>query len=129
MITSINIISHEQKIRVRYISADPEDLEQISELAVNITTDGKWSANCLYIAFLWQYLLRLPCRKDQKTYFVTKCFNLWFGEQLEFEGPLDPLIQFLNGDFHVEQVIQKKNDNKQVDNNTHLSSPFIPFSQ
>ena len=51
MITSINIISHEQKIRVRYIPADSKDFEQISELSVNITTDSEWGANCLYVAF------------------------------------------------------------------------------
>ena len=129
MITSINIISHKQKICIWSIPAYSEDFKQISELSVNITTDGEWSSNFLDIAFFWKNLLRLPCWEDDRTYFIAKRFNLLFGEQFKFKGPLNPLIQFLKGYFHRQLLIQKKNENKQFDNNIHISSPFLPFSQ
>jgi hypothetical protein len=59
IVTSIDVISHEQIIRVGALSSDPKEFDEIIELTVNITTYGDWSLYRLDIGFFLQHSLGL----------------------------------------------------------------------
>lgn len=54
IISSINIITHEQIVWVRACSTDAKQFGKIIELSVNITTDCDWCIYWLHIRFLLQ---------------------------------------------------------------------------
>jgi len=59
VVTSVNEVSHEDVSGVGYLSSFVEQLEQVMELAMDISTDGDRSLNRLDVAFLDQQLLHL----------------------------------------------------------------------
>ena len=59
VVTSVNIVTHEEIVGVWRLASDPEQLHQIMELTVNISAHCHWTLDCLNIALLGQDLLRL----------------------------------------------------------------------
>lgn len=56
VITSIDKISHKHVIGVGEVSASAEELHQIIELTMNISTNGNWAANRLNITLFQEVL-------------------------------------------------------------------------
>jgi len=74
VVSSINIVSHEEIVGVWRLSPDPEQLHEVMELSMNISTHCHWTLDCLDIALLGQDLLGL----------LTQDFNLIFRQLLAF---------------------------------------------
>ena len=49
VISSVNVITHEQVVSLRWLSTNLEELTEIMELSVDITTNGHWSWHCLHV--------------------------------------------------------------------------------
>lgn len=49
VVSSINVVAHEEVVGVWELSANHEELTQIMELAVDVTTDGHWSDHVLHV--------------------------------------------------------------------------------
>lgn len=59
VVTTINVVSHEQVVGVRRIASDAEQLHQVVKLTVNITTDGDRATDRLDVGLLHQDLASL----------------------------------------------------------------------
>lgn len=57
VVASVHIVTHEQVVCVWAVAADPEQLQQIEKLSVNVATDSNRAPNWLHVAFLHQNLL------------------------------------------------------------------------
>jgi hypothetical protein len=57
VISSVNIISHEQVIGLRGLPTDAKKFFQVMELPVNISAYGDWSANNRHVRLLNQNFL------------------------------------------------------------------------
>lgn len=57
--TSIDIVSHEEIIGLWDLSSDLEELQQILELAMDVSTNNDWSTNRNNIGFILEYLFCL----------------------------------------------------------------------
>ena len=75
VVSPIHIISEKEIVSVGYISPDREELYKVMELTVDVSTDGDWCSNGLYVRFGGEYLYGLG------------------GEELDF-GLGDPLEAF-----------------------------------
>ena len=49
VIATIDVVAHEKIVRVGRLSTDLEQLAEVVELSVDITTDGYWGAHLLHI--------------------------------------------------------------------------------
>ena len=81
--SSVHEISHEEVVGLGTLSAHFEQLHQIIELAMNITTDGQGSFNLDYICFVGEDFLGT----------VTESFYLALLDVLAFHELLDLLVQ------------------------------------
>ena len=52
VVTSINVIAHEQVVGVRCVATNSKELDQVMELAVDVAADGDRAGNWLYVGFL-----------------------------------------------------------------------------
>ena len=59
VVSAVHKVSHEDVTVVWQGAASPEQLNQVIELTVNITTDSHWSRHRLHIALFNQKLLHL----------------------------------------------------------------------
>lgn len=59
VVTSVNVITHEQIIRFRALSSNAEQLCKIIKLSMDISTDSYWSNDGLYVGFVLQDFLSL----------------------------------------------------------------------
>jgi len=54
VVSAINIISHEEVVGVRGLSANLEEFSQVVELSVDVTTDGHGGAHLLHVGLVDQ---------------------------------------------------------------------------
>jgi len=81
---SIHVISHEQVVGLGQIPANPEELNQIMELAVHVPAHRHRAAHRLHIGLIYKYFLRLSsthrwinkAHKAGKSYLSTEPFYL-----------------------------------------------------
>jgi len=59
VVASVDEVSHEDVARVGNLSTFVEELEQIVELAVNVSADGDWGTHWLHVALFNEDLLDL----------------------------------------------------------------------
>ena len=62
VITSINIITHEQIVGFWALAPNSEKFGQVIELAMNVSANSNGCSYRLYIGLLLQDFFRLPCR-------------------------------------------------------------------
>ena len=60
--TSVNIITHEQVVRLWNFSSDLEQLHKIMELSMDVTTNDDRCSDWDYIGFLSEYFFGLSVR-------------------------------------------------------------------
>merc|ERR1719209_710763 len=87
VVTSVNIVAHEQVVGVRGLAPNTEQFHEIMELAVNIPTYRHWTFHLLNIAFFAQNLLG----------FLTECLHLILCQLLALHQLLDPSVQLFQG--------------------------------
>ena len=59
VVASVDVVTHEEVVRVRRATSDLEELHKIVELAVHVSTDSDWAADGLHVALLKQDFLCL----------------------------------------------------------------------
>ncbi len=91
VVSSVNVVAHEEVIGVRGVAADAEELREIVELAVNVTADGDRAADGLYIGFTEEDLACL----------VTETLDIVFGELLALAEMSDPRVLLRDVDHGV----------------------------
>jgi len=80
VIPSIYIVPHEEVVRIRTLTPDPEQFRQVIELAMNITTDSHWTFHVVYIAILYQKLSR----------FIDEASHVGLRQRLTFIEAINP---------------------------------------
>ena len=63
IVAAIDIVTHEEVVRIRRLSANLEELKQIMELTVNITANSHGSANLLHVGLVYQNFFSLQAPK------------------------------------------------------------------
>ena len=61
IVASIDVIAHEEIVRLWDLSSDSEQLHQIVELTMDVTTDCHWHWNSSYVCLLTENLFSLKC--------------------------------------------------------------------
>jgi hypothetical protein len=92
---TIDKIAHKKVIGIRTLAANFEELQQIKELAVDISTNGDWAVHTLHIAFFNQNLTGLGAQK----------FNLALFDVLTSLELFDPFVH-IRGAAHVYETIE-----------------------
>ena len=64
VVTTIDVVAHEEVVSVRGLSSDLEQLAQIVELTVDVTADGHGGAHLLHVRLIDQNFFRLKSRKE-----------------------------------------------------------------
>ena len=59
VVATIDVVTHEEVVRVGWLTANLEELAQVVELTVDITTDGDGSAHLLHVRLVDQDFLSL----------------------------------------------------------------------
>ena len=54
VVASIDVVTHEQVVGVRGLPSNLEELAQIMELSMDVTTDGHWGAHLLHVRLVNQ---------------------------------------------------------------------------
>lgn len=49
VVSTIDVVAHEEVVGLRWLATDLEELAEIVELAVDVTTNGHRGRNCLHI--------------------------------------------------------------------------------
>ena len=62
VVTSVDIVAHEQIVGFWHLTSYSEQLHQIVELAMDVPTNGDWHWNSSHISLLTQYLFSLQVR-------------------------------------------------------------------
>mmetsp|Transcript_6523 Transcript_6523/g.14256 ORF Transcript_6523/g.14256 Transcript_6523/m.14256 type:complete len:206 (-) Transcript_6523:14-631(-) len=83
VVATVHVVAHEQVVRVRRLSSDAEQLHQVVELPVDVTTDGHGAVDRLNILFLDQNVAS----------FVAQLLDLVLGQVLALVELLNPGIQ------------------------------------
>ena len=83
IIAAVDIITHEQVVRVRRLTTDLEEFKEIVELAVDVAADSHRHAHLLHVRLVDQDLLRL----------VAEGYNLGLGERLASEKNFNLLVK------------------------------------
>lgn len=95
VVTTIDVVTHEEVVIIWNIASNFEKLDQVMELTVNISTDGDWRLHLSHIRFTDQNFLS---SFGQVVYF---CFWEWGaankGSNLLVQFHALDLVQFLHG--------------------------------
>lgn len=75
VVAAVDVVAHEQVVGVGAAAAYPEQLHQVVELAVHVTTNGHRAFHLLHVRLLRQYLLSLRNRPLFVS-FLINCTNL-----------------------------------------------------
>jgi len=59
VVTTIDVVSHEEIVGIGRVTSNPEKLHQVVELTVNVTTDGDGAAHRLDVGLLHENLASL----------------------------------------------------------------------
>ena len=62
VVSTIDVITHEQVVSLRGMSTNLEKLAQVMELSVDITADGDWSTHFLHVGLVNQNFFSLILR-------------------------------------------------------------------
>jgi len=82
VVSSVNIVPHEQVISIWRLATDLEELHEVVELAVDVTTHRHRTLDALHVALLAQDLLGL----------LTQNLDLVLGQLLALHQLLDPCV-------------------------------------
>lgn len=82
-VATIDVVSHEEVVGVWVGSTDLEQLHQVVELAVDITTDGDGTFHGLHVGFVLEHLTRLFAQPS----------HVLLGELLAGHQGLDPAVE------------------------------------
>ena len=63
VIATIHIISHEEVVCVRTVAANSEELHEVVELSMYVTTYRHWAFDGLHVRFLYENFSSLQCRR------------------------------------------------------------------
>jgi len=55
IVSSVNIVTHEQIVSIRGSSTNSEEFFQVMELSMDVTTDSDWCSHLLHITFVNEY--------------------------------------------------------------------------
>ncbi len=64
VVASIDVVAHEEVVGVGRDASNLEELHEVVELAMDVSTHGDWAAYGLDIGFILEYLLRLGMKKN-----------------------------------------------------------------
>ena len=96
-VPSVDVISHEQVIRVGATAADLEQLHQVVELPVNVPANGDRASHRLHIAHSHEHLTRLKIEHHASVFGLsTHCSNLQAQESHVFLLQWLAVVQLLN---------------------------------
>lgn len=59
LVPAVDVVTHEEVVGLRGLAADAEQLDQIVELAVDVTAHSDRAAHALHVGFLHQHLASL----------------------------------------------------------------------
>ena len=66
VVSTIDVVTHEEVVSLRGMSTNLEKLAQVMELTVDISTDGDWSAHFLHVRLINQNFFSLNLRWQSK---------------------------------------------------------------
>ena len=52
VVPSVDVVAHKEVVSVRRLTTDLEQLHQVMELTVDVSTDSDWALDWLYVALL-----------------------------------------------------------------------------
>lgn len=108
VLTSVDIVTHEQVVCVRRLATDTKQFHQVMKLSVDITADSDRTAHWLHILLLHQDILGLHHIATglsapsiihlQKTqaYHVAELLHISLGQMLAFHQLLHPFVQLFD---------------------------------
>lgn len=85
VVSSVDVVAHEEVIRVWRFATNPEELHEIVKLSVNVTADGDRALHLLDVRLLRQNLFGL----------LAKGLDIGFRELLAIHQLFDPAVQLL----------------------------------
>jgi len=100
VVTAIDVVTHEEIVRVGRVAADAEELHEIVELTVNITTDGDGAAHRLDVGLFHQDLACL----------LAKSLDIGLRELLALHQVLDPAVNItdISNGCHFLNTVQNE---------------------
>ena len=101
MVSAIHVISQEEVICVWNITTNSEQLNQVMELAVNVTTNGHGTTDGLNIRFLQEYFASLLVSQGNGCYEIANGLHIGFREQLALGCARNPLVNLLDRNVNV----------------------------